>query len=320
MKHLSTKSIWALSAIALLSACSQTPREPADIPTTGPIAISGSISAYVHGSAYGWFDADKIGVFALSEEGRPQINLAYKPSKTSPIIEMKGMKMPGKKTGAGEQTLLAIESEKSIGYKKGKHTIYAYIPYSPAAKDIKAIPLPSLVTQEADKGTIMTSATEYTFAYASTSVDRETAAVQSLGEFKSPFCQITLPMPNGFPETTLGKACPSVVVTCDHPIAYADGATIDLTSGKIKGEGVKSITYMLPKGTVIQKGRRGGIRPSAMSSAFIVLQVPFETAKDYTYTFTFEVEGKKYATSMQSKMLNTEGNINMRNVPDVQPL
>lgn len=325
MKYSISLSLATLALMGCLSSCHQDePKTPLDVPTSGPIALSGSISTYAHGGErYGWLTVDKIGVFVLSEKGLPQTNIPYKPSKVSPITEIKGMKILSKdRSSGGEQTLLPVDPKATAGYKQGKHMVYAYTPYSDKAKDVKAIPLPSITVQDADKGTtLMTPSVDYLFAYSSTEVSAKTAAVQSLGDFKSICCQITLPWPGGFPETLVGKPCHTLTVSADHPIAYKDGATIDLTTGEIKGEMVSRITYNLPKGTLIKKSRRGGVKPASMApAAYIVLQVPFEVAKEYTYTFTFDVEDHKFQTSMKPDNLKVEGNLNLRNISDVKAL
>ena len=82
------------------------------------------------------------------------------------------------------------------------------------------------------------------FAYASATTSSYSAATVSLGEFKPLFSQITLPGA-GCPDSFVGKKFTKVVVSCDHPIAYEDGATVDLSTGKISGTPINSITYNL---------------------------------------------------------------------------
>ena len=49
--------------------------EDIDIPVVGKIAVSGAYNVYSHGSQ-GWIEADKIGIYVLSD-GKPQENLPY---------------------------------------------------------------------------------------------------------------------------------------------------------------------------------------------------------------------------------------------------
>ena len=49
--------------------------EDADIPVVGKIAVSGAYNVYSHGSQ-GWIEADKIGIYVLSD-GKAQDNLPY---------------------------------------------------------------------------------------------------------------------------------------------------------------------------------------------------------------------------------------------------
>ena len=43
--------------------------EDADIPVVGKIAVSGAYNVYSHGSQ-GWIEADKIGIYVLSDGNR----------------------------------------------------------------------------------------------------------------------------------------------------------------------------------------------------------------------------------------------------------
>ncbi len=267
--------------------------EDIDIPVVGKIAVSGAYNVYSHGSQ-GWIEADKIGIYVLSD-GKPQENLPYAPSEVAP------------------------SSELSAGFKSGDHTIYAYTPYSAASQDYKTVALPNISVQEYYASEFMPNR-KYSFAYASATTSSYSAATVTLGEFKSLFSQLTLPALE-CPDALAGKTCTKIVVTCDeHPLSYADGATVNLATGEISGTPLNSVTYNIPDGLVVNAGFPAFGLPASLETAYMMVAVPFEEGMNYTYKFTLTIGGQEYTTSGKPKtgFWSTDNNLNMKDIAGIE--
>lgn len=289
--------------------------ETPDVPVVGTINLSGAYNVYSH-SSYGWVSEDKIGVYVLSD-GKSQDNLPYEPSEVTKAdtVTNKGMTYINySKPYATDDIALKPSAQTAAGFKSGKHTIYAYTPYAQASQGYTAVALPHLASQEHEAIDLMSGVgkRKYGFAYASAEVSKYSAATVSLGEFKSVFSMITL-VPVGFPDAAVGKTCTKVVVSCDNPIAYEDGATINLATAEISGTPLKSITYTIPEGMSIKSSGK------LASPCYIMLGIPYDKAVGYTYTFTYTVDGTEYSTSGKPSAQSKENNLNMRgSLPDIE--
>lgn len=294
------------AAAALLASCSKD-KDPKDVKIVGDIALTGEFTCYMHGN--GWMEADTLGVFVKSEKGFPQKNLQYKPSEVVQMVESPyapGYFMPGDPVGNVSLTPLGA----AAGFKEGEHKIYAYLPYAPGNNDCTAIPLPDLSEQYYVPGQFSVDASSI-FAYAGIdSFSEYSAAAKDFGNFKSAFVQMTVPSPE-FPDEAEGKKLTEVSISAAKDIAVKK-ATIDITSGEIKGELVKSVVYLFPDGGLeLTKGFFG----VSAETLYLLLSIDEEDALDTEFTFKYIVDGKEYSCSGKpigkDNMMYTEGNLNM---------
>ena len=107
-----------------------------------------------------------------------------------------------------------------------------------------------------------------------------------------------------------------MVVSCDHPIAYEDGATVDLSTGKISGTPINSITYNLPNGGFeITAGYFG----ASLENCYMMIAVPFETGLTYTYNFTLTIDGQEYTISGKpNEKMSSINNLNMYGIAGIE--
>ena len=146
------------------------------------------------------------------------------------------------------------------------------------------------------------------------------AATVTLGEFKSLFSQLTLPALE-CPDALAGKTCTKIVVTCDeHPLSYADGATVNLATGEISGTPLNSVTYNIPDGLVVNAGFPAFGLPASLETAYMMVAVPFEEGMNYTYKFTLTIGGQEYTTSGKPKtgFWSTDNNLNMKDIAGIE--
>ena len=74
------------------------------------------------------------------------------------------------------------------------------------------------------------------------------------------------------------------MVTCDeHPLSYADGATVNLATGEISGTPLNSVTYNIPDGLVVNAGFPAFGLPASQETAYMMVAVPFEEGMKNTY-------------------------------------
>ena len=313
----------AFAAMTLgLTSCSddddvEKAEEVVDFPVVGTINLSGAYNVYSHG-AQGWIKEDKVGLFVLSD-GVAQSNLSYESSKvaTAQTFPMGDVEMTMyDKPFVTEDTPLKPTSTEVAGFKKGEHTLYAYVPFNTASKDYTAVVLPNLTTQELYETEMPNMPNrKYGFDVASAKVSTFSSATVSLGEFEPLFSQITYPSPK-FGMDFDGKKVSKVVVSCDKAIAYEEGATINLATKEIKGTPVKEITMNLNDKTAKYNSRYDNV--SLGTTLCFMVAVPFETAKDYEFTFTFTVEGKEYAVKGKPNANGSKkNNLNMNGIPTV---
>ena len=258
--------------------------EDVDIPVVGKIAVSGAYNVYSHGSQ-GWIEADKIGIYVLSD-GKSQDNLPYAPSEVA------------------KATVMEYEGKTYITYDN---------------EDYKTVALPNISVQEHYASEFVPNR-KYGFAYASATTSSYSAATVSLGEFKPLFSQLTLPALE-CPDALANKTCTKIVVTCDeHPLSYADGATVNLATGEISGTPLNSITYNIPDGLVVNAGMPAFGLPSSLETAYMMVAVPFEKGMNYTYKFTLTIDGREYTTSGKPKtgFWSTDNNLNMKDITAIE--
>lgn len=276
-----------------------------DIPSVGNIAINSTMQVYSHG-LQGWIKSDTVGVYVLSG-GFPQENVMYVPSQTATPTEKRGYIMYDKRNPVSKDILLTpVKQEKEICFKAGKHQIFAYTPASKESKDYKNVALPDISVQE-PSAKEFTPLRKYGFYYTSTTIDKYSSAAVALGDMKPLFSQITLP-PVAGPDKLIDKQITKLTIKADKPIAYKKGAVIDLSTLKIKGEGVNSIEFKM-NGKVVENRRGGSLL--GMMPIFIMVAVPYEVAKDMEFEFIFTIDGKDYSTKGKnnSKMPNQGNNL-----------
>ena len=97
-----------------------------------------------------------------------------------------------------------------------------------------------------------------------------------------------------------------MVVSCDHPIAYEDGATVDLSTGKISGTPINSITYNLPNGGFeITAGYFG----ASLETCYMMIAVPF----------TLTIDGQEYTISGKpNEKMSSINNLNMYGIAGIE--
>ena len=310
-------SMAAIVALALTATSCSDDDEEVDFPIVGDISMSGLYNEYSHGSN-GWYDTDKIGVFVTSD-GKTQLNIPYAPSEASKTIlskmdDLEYYDYEGEATG--DTPLKALSSVKA-GFKSGDHTIYAYTPMVEGATDYEAVPLPYVAIQNKDPRHIFGPDKKYNFAYAKKSMSTYSAAVLSLGDFQTICSQITVASPE-IPADAVGKKLTKVVVSCDKTIAYEEGATINLATGKISGTPLKSITYNMPNDGLEVKELWDG--SASVETCHIIAFIPFAEGKPAEFTVTFTIGGKEYVNRGVAKGYMPEGanNINLHKLPNVK--
>ncbi|MCS2305350.1 hypothetical protein NXX23_30610 [Bacteroides ovatus] len=99
-------------------------------------------------------------------------------------------------------------------------------------------------------------------------------------------------------------------------LPYEDGATVDLSTGKISGTPINSITYNLPNGGFeITAGYFG----ASLETCYMMIAVPFETGLTYTYNFTLTIDGQEYTISGKpNEKMSSINNLNMYGIAGIE--
>lgn len=299
--------IVAATLVGGLMACQKT--EPVvDYPIQGVFTLQGTYNTYSHG-VQGWIQEDEIGVYVTSE-GVAQTNLKYTPTSYSVLEEspyLPGYFIYGDPVLT--TTFKAVGQE--AGFKQGEHNIYAYVPYSEGNQDYTAVKLPDLDVQKFQNDASAVDP-KYCFAYAAIKGVKEySAEVMDLGDFKTPFTQVSIPSPK-FPESIVGgEKITKVVLSSTIDLSCKD-ATINLETGEIKGTMSKSIEVKLPEGGVeITKEIYGITAPPF----FLESASDYATALVADYTLTMTVNGTEYsATGKPATGMSSDGNVNFYGV------
>ncbi len=306
------KILCAAFVVALAASCEKTP-QVVDFPIQGDLNISGKYVNYLHGTQ-GWIAEDKVGVFVTSD-GVEQANLQYVPSEiceASPNQYVDGYFSYEEENYKAEEVALTAVGDKA-GFKQGSHNIYAYVPYAEGNASYSAVKLPKLDVQKQIPyvGTYFIDL-NYLFAYAKTAapVEEMTSANISLGEFTSPYVQMTLPSMT-FPAACEGKTITKIKISAAVDIATVE-STIDLSTGEISGTKSKTIEIDLgEEGIAIAKDFFGTIGSSG--TAYAVILMDFETGLNTDFTITCTVGETEYVATGKpaAAPFSGDGNLNM---------
>lgn len=306
MKRLSYFLCAALVAFGAAS-CEKTP-EVVDFPVVGPLTLGGTYDTYVHGSQ-GWIEEDELGLYVTSD-GVAQVNLEYAPVEFSKLEE--SPYMPGYFIyGDPVLTTTFKAVGEQAGFKQGVHNVYAYVPYAAGNDDYKAVKLPDNAVQEYKDG-LSTADKKYIFAYAKLAepISEYTAEALSLGEFKSPYLNITIPFPTfESKEFAATDKVTKLTITSTVDIAVSN-AVINLETGEISGTYGKTIEMTFPDGG-LELGDNKYQYPTFQLSGF----ADWETAQVADYTLKITIAGVEYTATgkpNEDKWLKKEGNVNMR--------
>ena len=297
------------SCAAAVVGCDEKEPEIVDFPVVGNLNISGRYVTYLHGSQ-GWIEEDRIGVFVTSD-GVEQVNLPYVPSEVCPAEPneyVEGYYQYDEEKYQDGDILLTPEGQ-AAGFKQGEHNIYAYVPYAEGNTSHTAVKLPKTDNQEYfNFDGIRYFNPEYNFAYARLAepVTEYSSATHSLGDFVSPFVQMTVPSPT-FPDALEGKTITKVTISADKNIATTD-AVINLETGEVTGTLSKSIEIVFPDGVTLEKGYFG----ITMETLYIVMCIDFDEALQTEFSFTYTIDGSDYTISgTPNSSMSSDGNVNM---------
>ncbi len=305
------KSVYFLGAALVVLCAASCEKDPVDFPIVGPFTFTGTYNTYSHGTQ-GWTEDDQIGIFVTSD-GVAQSNLLYTPAEWCKLEESEYM--PGYFVyGDPVLTTTFKAASEQAGFKQGEHMVYAYVPYNAVNKDFTAVRIQDNGSQEYNS-TDYAPSQKYNFAYAklASPVTEYSAEAISLGDFVTPFTQITIPSPKFKNEDLLkgGESIDKVVITSSVDIAIADG-TINLETGEISGTKSKSIeiSFANNKAQVDYNDWLGASLPTF----YVIAATDFETANAAEYTISVTIDGKEYkATGKPYDKWITEGNVNLYN-------
>lgn len=308
------KSIFILPAIAamvLTTSCSSD--DEVVLVSEGTINLTGQYVDYMHGSQ-GWTAEDVIGVFVSSKDAE-QANLKYTPSEVCPLVPNKYVPdLIGYDSQNPVDGQVVLNTTEPAQFYGGTHGVYAYVPYSEANRDYKAVALPKQSVQEYGIVNLFYGPLKkYCFAYATANLTAYTSAPQAL-EFKTPFIQMTATSPSDMPDSFGGKTVTKIVLSAPIDIAVED-ATIDLSTGKIEGKMSKSVELKLPaEGLEIKEGMSFGsfVIPPSVETTYYSLTIDYETAMKTEFTFTYTIDGKEYkAKGKPHQTMSSNENLNM---------
>lgn len=268
----------ALCALAAVS-CKKDPK-PEPTPDPQDLTITATVAENT-GRYNSFIDTDKIGVFVQSKKAN-QSNLVYTAKEVGEVADY-GQFVINSEVRTSE----LVAAEDKAQFVTGETTIYAYMPYVEGAA-VDAVPVVDLTNQDVinevsyGKQFITPS---WIPQYAKATIS-EAAPVQM--QFVSPCVLVN----NGaaaddyykLPDETSSVAIKGVTVTADGVIAYKN-ATLDLTSGSFKGEGVKTISFTAKK------------RNAEVTAKFVVC-CDVKTAISYNYTIDVELaDGNVYTAT-----------------------
>ncbi len=315
------KFFYTVLALAVFATACQKENGPKVKPVGDELTLGAKIGKIYSRGLQGWIAADRIGVFVSAADGDLN-NLEYKskdvateaPNEYLPeytdFTETEG--------SVGTASLEAVTGEKAT-FTSGAHAIYAYTPYNEESADYTKVVLPDLNNQEVCPYNVSGPYHNYTFAYTKTVVEEYSVAMVDLGEMVTPFSQITVPS-LACSADLANKTVTKMVVSCEEPLAYEAGATINLETGEITGEPVYSLTMDLEgqEATISEGLPDWGVPPALTKTVYLVAAIPFDVAAEQTFTVTITVDGAEYSTSgPMSTMMISPNNVNLYGLPEV---
>ncbi|MCI1779477.1 MAG: fimbrillin family protein [Bacteroidales bacterium] len=274
------------SILLSVSSCS---KDDKDIAIQADMELSGQLRTYSHGTN-GWLEGDIAGVFVTSD-GNPQNNLKYTPQKHVEYTQNKW----GGYDASDVYDVSLIAADEKAGFKRGEHSVYAYVPYSEDVSDLHSVPVPDIATQLGPETMSFQPRSCYDFSEKDTTFSDIPLGNLSLGEFNPMFSQVTAVLQ--FPEELDGKYFSELTVSCDSPIAYSNGL-MDLETKKFSGDPVYSIKYKLiePEQLSVLKFGDNVMLPS--KTCFIMIAVhPEDMGNNIHLTFSTMIDGIKYSST-----------------------
>ncbi len=260
----------AVLAIAAAVACTE--KGPVDFPIQGDFTLYGENVA-----------EQQVGVFVTSD-GLPQTNLLYTAAKGTDAVA------------------LTAKAEKA-GFKQGNHVIYAYTPYSEAAAELTAVPMPDLANQNLTLNVVpdwaigtgmedmfaVKTSDFAPFQIAKAEVKEYSSAVINL-PFEAPvatqviqFSEISFPEGSG---ALVGKKINKIVVSSDSVIGYTE-ATYNYVEAKVVSTPVKSLTLTVD----MEITEVASVVGKAFAFATSLTEAELATVK---FTVEVYVDGAKY--------------------------
>lgn len=260
----------AVLAIAAAVACTE--KGPVDFPIQGDFTLYGENVA-----------EQQVGVFVTSD-GLPQTNLLYTAAKGTDAVA------------------LTAKAEKA-GFKQGNHVIYAYTPYSEAAAELTAVPMPDLANQNLTLNVVpdwaigtgmedmfaVKTSDFVPFQIAKAEVKEYSSAVINL-PFEAPvatqviqFSEISFPEGSG---ALVGKKINKIVVSSDSVIGYTE-ATYNYVEAKVVSTPVKSLTLTVD----MEITEVASVVGKAFAFATSLTEAELATVK---FTVEVYVDGAKY--------------------------
>jgi hypothetical protein len=260
----------AVLAIAAAVACTE--KGPVDFPIQGDFTLYGENVA-----------EQQVGVFVTSD-GLPQTNLLYTAAKGTDAVA------------------LTAKAEKA-GFKQGNHVIYAYTPYSEAAAELTAVPMPDLANQNLTLNVVpdwaigtgmedmfaVKTSDFAPFQIAKAEVKEYSSAVINL-PFEAPvatqviqFSEISFPEGSG---ALVGKKINKIVVSSDSVLGYTE-ATYNYVEAKVVSTPVKSLTLTVD----MEITEVASVVGKAFAFATSLTEAELATVK---FTVEVYVDGAKY--------------------------
>jgi hypothetical protein len=260
----------AVLAIAAAVACTE--KGPVDFPIQGDFTLYGKNVS-----------EQQVGVFVTSD-GLPQTNLLYTAAKGTDAVA------------------LTAKAEKA-GFKQGNHVIYAYTPYSEAASELTAVPMPDLANQNLTLNVVpdwaigtgmedmfaVKTSDFAPFQIAKAEVKEYSSAVINL-PFEAPvatqviqFSEISFPEGSG---ALVGKKINKIVVSSDSVIGYTE-ATYNYVEAKVVSTPVKSLTLTVD----MEITEVASVVGKAFAFATSLTEAELATVK---FTVEVYVDGAKY--------------------------